>query len=128
MSFNVGLAIALERVLISRQLDATFLSVSSDKQTVHIFKLETPAETAPQGWGGYLMSAASSAATYLPSPVTEMWTQSRSFAQVNLPVAGSENLAAVVGTGSDVAVYVASATGYLCKINREYDLTNIGNR
>ena len=60
------------------------LCVSSDKQTVHLFRLDkptaepsepaAPASTA-SSWGGYLLGAVTAAASYLPSTVTSVWSQ-----------------------------------------------------
>ena len=43
------------------------LLASSDRQTVHLFKLTAPGEQTPQTWGGYL-------ASFVPTAVTGFWT------------------------------------------------------
>lgn len=113
--FRRGLATNAVIYSMAFDIRTSLLCVSSDKQTIHIFKLE--ANTAPeqeQGWSNYLSTTMTSAATYLPTAVSEIWTQSRSFAQVTLKKYGAPNLVALCGT-DNVAVLVATSDGYLYK-------------
>lgn len=95
-------------------IDADLLAVSSDKQTVHVFKLEAAAPAADpsaaggdaaaaaaaESWGSYLASGLTSAASQLlPTSVTEMWTQARSFAHLSLPSAGHRSVVSIVKPG-----------------------------
>ena len=88
MSFNVSAVLqqGLTGPLTAMQGDASMLLASSDKQTVHIFKLSAADQAAAQpateaapsqqsylGWlGGAVMSAASN---LVPSAVSGFWTQ-----------------------------------------------------
>ncbi|XP_033100629.1 WD repeat domain phosphoinositide-interacting protein 2-like isoform X2 [Anneissia japonica] len=96
--------------------ESTFLCVSSNTETVHIFKLETTKESKPQEepstWMGYLGKALMNSATYLPSQVTEVFSQGRAFATVKLPFSGIRNVCALV-TISKPRVLIAAADGYL---------------
>jgi len=47
------------------------------------------------GWMGYLNSAIKQSATYLPSGVTDMFNQGRSFAICKLPSQGLKNVCAI---------------------------------
>lgn len=72
-------------------MTSSLLCVSSNHPTIHIFKLETavappPAEDASAWSASALFSAAiETASSMLPTPVSDMWTQTRSFAQVGAP-------------------------------------------
>ncbi|XP_071965711.1 WD repeat domain phosphoinositide-interacting protein 2-like isoform X1 [Antedon mediterranea] len=97
--------------------ESTFLCVSSNTETVHIFKLETPKESTksedePSTWMGYLGKALMNSATYLPSQVTEVFSQGRAFATIKLPFSGIRNVCALV-TISKPRVLVAAADGYI---------------
>lgn len=92
---------------------SSLLCVSSDKPTIHLFKLATTGSAHDDGgWTGYLSNTMTSAASYLPTSVSEMWTQSRSFAQINLKKHGTPNLVALCGLDK-VSVLVATSDGYL---------------
>lgn len=56
--------------------------------------LHRPAEE-PTTWGGYLGKVLMASTTYLPSQVTEMFTQGRAFATVRLPFCGHKNICAL---------------------------------
>lgn len=102
-----------------------FLAVSSEKATIHVFKLdeansqktaiegatEAQGEQAQEGWAGYL---ASQVAAYLPIPrmVTDVWSQSRSFAQARL-AEGIENVSAITGSVKEPKLTVATCNGTL---------------
>lgn len=126
--FELRRGIATNATIFSMAFDmsSTFLCVSSDHATVHVFKLEAeapPTEPAPSEdatWSGAAMglmfSAVESAATMLPTPVSDMWTQSRSFAQISLPQAGNPCLCAILGVDPDpLYVLVATSEGILYK-------------
>lgn len=62
----------------------------------------------------YLTSGISSVASMLPTAVTEVWTQARSFAQVQLPTPVA-NLAALVDDEGEMPVLlIVTEEGYLC--------------
>jgi len=48
-----------------------------------------------QGWMGYLTKAVTASATYLPSQVTDVFTQGRAIACVHLPFQGLKNVCAI---------------------------------
>ncbi|KAL5017993.1 hypothetical protein ScPMuIL_003715 [Solemya velum] len=96
--------------------DSMFLSASSNTETVHIFKLETPKDRPheePQSWMGYFGQALKSSATYLPTQVTEMLNQGRSFATSRLPTSGLHNICSIATVQKIPRLLVASQDGYL---------------
>nr|XP_006822221.1 PREDICTED: WD repeat domain phosphoinositide-interacting protein 2-like isoform X2 [Saccoglossus kowalevskii] len=96
--------------------DSVFLSASSNTETVHIFKLETPRDKPneePASWMGYVSKALMSSASYLPSQVTDVFNQGRAFAIVKLPFAGLKNICALATIQKLPRVLVASQDGYL---------------
>eukprot|EP00116_Pleurobrachia_bachei_P009327 sb/3469589/ len=110
--------------------DDRYMSASSNTETIHIFKLdssgggqstvpaaaEVPATSPPesQSWGQYLGAALVSTASYLPSQMTDVFTQGRSFAHVKLPTAGLRSICALTTTGK---LLVASSDSYLYVYN-----------
>ncbi|XP_050392017.1 WD repeat domain phosphoinositide-interacting protein 2 [Patella vulgata] len=100
--------------------DALFLCASSNTETVHIFKLDInmkdkmakPQEES-QGWMGYFNQALKTSANYLPTPVTEMFNQGRSFATARLPNSGLRNVCALSLIQKIPRLLVASQDGYL---------------
>eukprot|EP00037_Helgoeca_nana_P023659 m.246338 g.246338 ORF g.246338 m.246338 type:complete len:444 (-) comp26424_c1_seq1:1192-2523(-) len=122
--FELRRGLATNATIFSMAFDMTssLLCVSSNHPTIHIFKLETavvppPAEDASAWSASALFSAAiETASSMLPTPVSDMWTQTRSFAQISLPDAGNPNLCAICGGGPDpVHVLVATSEGILYK-------------
>lgn len=112
--FRRGLATNATIFSMAFDAGASMLCVSSDKPTIHIFRLAPAVPVVDdQGWGGYLTNTMTSAATYLPTSVSEMWTQSRSFAQITLKKHGMPNLVALTGGEGGAAVMVATSEGYL---------------
>lgn len=104
---------------MSFDMTSKLFCVSSDKPTIHIFKLD--ASEAPEqdgSWSSYLTKSMNSAATYLPTPVSDLWAQNRSFAQINLKHNrnGNPNLCAVCGVWPDnIYILVATSEGILYK-------------
>ena len=45
-----------------------------------------------EGWYGYINSVVSASAGYLPSQVTDTFTQGRAFASVHLPTTGNRTI------------------------------------
>lgn len=97
--------------------DSVYLSASSNTETVHIFKLETQKDNKPQedqsSWMSYVNTATKQFATYLPSPVTDMFNQGRSFAICKLPNQGLKNVCAIANIQKVPRLLVASQDGYL---------------
>lgn len=100
--------------------DSMFLGVSSNTETIHIFRLEgvreKPAEE-PQSWVGYFGKALSTTSQYLPQQVTEMFSQGRDFATVRLPFSGVKNVCALAMIQKVPRLLVASYEGYLYMYN-----------
>ncbi|EDQ86149.1 uncharacterized protein MONBRDRAFT_38529 [Monosiga brevicollis MX1] len=98
--------------------DANWLCVSSNKSTVHVFKLfQAEAPPAEASWSSYLSSTLQYAAGYLPTTVTEVWTQERSFAQAMLPEDVGEHIATMGGTPESPTIMVVSHDGWLFQYN-----------
>jgi len=101
--------------------DSMFLASSSNTETVHIFKLESEKEK-PEGdegssWMGYFGKALMTPASYLPSNVTDVFSQGRAFAIAKLPHAGLRNVCALAVIQKLLRILVASADGYLYMYN-----------
>lgn len=104
--------------------DSMFLCASSNTETVHVFKLETPGQEKSQvvtdesgTWMGYLNKVLSSSANYLPSQVSNVLSQGRDFATVKLPVSGPKNVCAITTIQKLLRVVVAAYDGYLYVYN-----------
>jgi len=102
--------------------DSLFLASSSNTETIHIFKLERESEKAEvevaeggkgDSWMGYLGKAIMTPANYLPSQMTEVFTQGRAFAVAKLPSAGQRNICALAMINKVPRILVSSADGYL---------------
>lgn len=79
-----------------------YLAATSNTETVHVFRLgdapPAPAEPAPaedEGWMGWLSSAVSAGAGYLPAQVADVLAQGRAFAAARLPHTGYRAVAAI---------------------------------
>jgi len=110
--------------------DSEYLALSSNTETIHIFKIETaesgvnvPAVTdAPKqvvqqdesagSWMGYLSKAVTASASYLPTQVTDTLNQSRAFATVTVPSAGIPNIVTIATLSRQTRLMLASADGY----------------
>ncbi|CAG0885998.1 unnamed protein product [Darwinula stevensoni] len=114
---------------LSFSSDSLFLCASSNTETVHIFKLETPKDSSGTGhssaeesggsgsWMDYFSRAVSVSASYLPSQVTEVFNQGRDFASVHLPFQGLRNICSLAVIQKMLRLLVASADGYLYVYN-----------
>lgn len=88
--FELRRGLATNATIYSMAFDitSTLLCVSSNHQTIHIFKLETmepePPSKDESSWSAsvLLQVAVDAASSMLPTPVSDMWMQARSFAQV----------------------------------------------
>ncbi|KAF9586696.1 autophagy protein [Lunasporangiospora selenospora] len=124
---------------------STLLCVSSDTDTVHIFKLGGPGSNGGHRSnggsvdGGYERGSgmrdlirrqsmhlgrnlAGSVGSYLPGAITEIFEPTRDFAHLKLPNAGVQSVIAL--SGSTPQVLVATSDGYLYQYN--IDLENGG--
>jgi len=97
--------------------DATFLTVSSNTQTIHVFKLgqvQDKNEVDESGdWGSYLTRGLQSAASYLPSGVSEVLQQGRDFATAKVHSTGLKNISTICEIGRRHWLLVACSDGYL---------------
>nr|AWV66676.1 WD repeat domain phosphoinositide-interacting protein [Brachionus koreanus] len=97
--------------------DALFLSASSNLETIHIFRLDIPRERPQednQSWMSYFNKAVQSAVTYLPTQASEVLTQDRAFATVNVPnsALNHRNICALNYIQKNLRLLMASADGY----------------
>lgn len=97
--------------------DSEFLALSSNTETIHIFKLDQGEAAVPvveppvegeAGWMGYL----SKAVAYLPTQVTDTLAQSRAWATVSVPSAGVPNIVTIATLTKQTRLMLASADGY----------------
>ncbi|KAF7724498.1 autophagy protein [Apophysomyces ossiformis] len=134
---------------MSFNLVSSLLCVSSDSETVHIFKLatgdqkqdaedvfpeqdrEAMEKRARSGSVGQMLrrsslhigrNIAGSVGSYLPEMITEMWEPSRNFASLKLPSSGVRSLVAL--SSSTPQVMVLTSEGYFYQYN--IDLENGG--
>ncbi|CAH1116420.1 unnamed protein product [Phaedon cochleariae] len=92
-----------------------FLGCSSNTETVHVFKLEEPKDSPRRsveesGWMGYLT-------TYLPSQVTDVFTQGRAFATAHLKMYGVKNVISIATIQQELRLLVATEDGVLYVYN-----------
>ncbi|KAF9414823.1 autophagy protein [Podila epigama] len=131
---------------LSFNLASTLLCVSSDTDTVHIFKLggnsgangqrsnggsfDALLDSKGSGMGSVIRrqsmhfgkNIAGSVGSYLPGMITEIFEPSRDFAYLKLPSAGVQSIIALSNTTPQVMV--ATSDGYLYQYN--IDLENGG--
>jgi len=101
----------------------TFLACSSNTETVHVFKLDErsdPGEPgtygsppSDEGWYGYINSVVSASAGYLPSQVTDTFTQGRAFATVHLTRTGARTICSLAVIRKSLRLVVCDATGWV---------------
>lgn len=119
--FRRGMKRCVSICSLSFSADSQFLCASSNTETVHIFKLEDPKEAKvseePGTWMGYFGKALLQGAAYLPSQVTEVFNQGRSFATVHLPFSGVRTVCALSTVQKIPRVLVATVDGYLYVYN-----------
>jgi len=100
-----------------------FLACSSNTETVHVFRLDEAmakdstvlAGSPPQddGWFGYINTAVTATAAYLPLTVTDTLLQGRAFASVHLNQTGSRNICALAIIRRSLRLLVCSSEGFL---------------
>lgn len=95
--------------------DCQFLCVSSNTETVHVFRLEVPLERLEEtsSWSGYMGKMFTAASNYLPAQVSDMMNQDRAFATVRLPFSGHKNTCTLVTIQKLPRLLVASSSGHL---------------
>ncbi|XP_069604790.1 WD repeat domain phosphoinositide-interacting protein 1 isoform X1 [Ranitomeya imitator] len=96
-------------------MDSQFLCVSSNTETVHIFRLEHIPEKSEDNssWSGYVGKMFMAASTYLPSQVSDMMNQDRAFATVRLTFVGHKNACTLVTIQKLPRLLVSSSSGHL---------------
>ncbi|XP_014215568.1 WD repeat domain phosphoinositide-interacting protein 2 isoform X2 [Copidosoma floridanum] len=104
---------------LSFSVDSVFLCVSSNTETVHVFKVKVSQDDdaksgqEDESWIGYFSMALTASASYLPSQVTGVFTQGRAFATIHLPFQGLKNICAIAVIEKVPRLLVASEDGYL---------------
>ncbi|CAG9773915.1 unnamed protein product [Ceutorhynchus assimilis] len=109
--FRRGVKRCVSISCLSFSMCGQFLSCSSNTETIHVFKLEEPKDSPRKsvdesGWMGYL-------STYLPTQVTDVFTQGRAFASAYLPFAGVKNVISIVFIQDGLRLLVATEDGVL---------------
>ncbi|XP_075034066.1 WD repeat domain phosphoinositide-interacting protein 1 isoform X1 [Mixophyes fleayi] len=96
-------------------IDSQFLCVSSNTETVHIFKLEHLSERPEENssWSGYMGKMFMAASNYLPAQVSDMMNQDRAFATVRLNFSGHKNACTLVTIQKLPRLLVTSSSGHL---------------
>lgn len=118
--FRRGVKRYVEICCLAFSQDAVYLCASSNTETVHIFKLEAQKETheeEPQGWMGYISKALATPASYLPTQVTDVFTQGRSFAMAHLEKPGQKNICAIAIMPKIPRLLVVTADGIIHMYN-----------
>ncbi|XP_068142352.1 WD repeat domain phosphoinositide-interacting protein 2 isoform X1 [Drosophila tropicalis] len=112
-----GLKRCVSIVSLSFSTCSEYLVSSSNTETVHIFRLDRSAtEQADHGkqssddWMGFLSKTVTS---YLPTQVTDVFSQGRAFASVTLPEAGVRRMCAIATIQKQLRLLIASQDGYL---------------
>ncbi|KAG1653338.1 WD repeat domain phosphoinositide-interacting protein 2 [Nymphon striatum] len=118
MEFRRGMTRCADIYSLSFSNDSKLLCASSNTETVHVFKLETPAEVPRAveenpGWMEYFGRALMSSASYLPAQVSEIMHQERALSTVHLPFSKLKNVCALTTMANIPRVLVASADGFL---------------
>ncbi|XP_030746586.1 WD repeat domain phosphoinositide-interacting protein 2 isoform X2 [Sitophilus oryzae] len=109
--FRRGVKRCVSISCLAFSLCGQFLCCSSNTETVHIFKLEEPRDSPRKSveetsWMGYL-------STYLPTQVTDVFTQGRAFATAYLPFGGVKNVVSIVYITDGLRLLVATEDGVL---------------
>jgi len=106
--------------------DSLYLSASSNLETIHIFRLDTPKEKPQeenQTWMSYLNRAVQTAANYLPTQASDVLTQDRAFATVNVPPSALNyrNICTLTYIQKNLRLLMASADGwfYMFDVNTQ---------
>ncbi|XP_034655295.1 WD repeat domain phosphoinositide-interacting protein 2 isoform X3 [Drosophila subobscura] len=117
-----GLKRCVSIVSLSFSNCSEYLVSSSNTETVHIFRLDrSAAETADHGkqstddWMGYsfFRFLSKTVTSYLPTQVTDVFSQGRAFASVSLPEAGVRRMCAIATIQKQLRLLIASQDGYL---------------
>lgn len=115
---------------LSYSPDSMYLCASSNLETIHIFRLDTPKEkqlSRPQeenpSWMSYMNRAIQTAANYLPTQASDVLTQDRAFATVNVPQSALNyrNICTLAYIQKNLRLLMASADGwfYMFDVNTQ---------
>ncbi|XP_032593312.1 WD repeat domain phosphoinositide-interacting protein 2 isoform X3 [Drosophila grimshawi] len=117
-----GLKRCVSIVSLSFSSCADYLVSSSNTETVHIFRLDrSTADSNDHGkqssddWMGYsfFRFLSKTVTSYLPTQVTDVFSQGRAFASVTLPEAGVRRMCAITTIQKQLRLMIASQDGYL---------------
>ncbi|KAH8406873.1 hypothetical protein KR222_009638 [Zaprionus bogoriensis] len=117
-----GLKRCVSIVSLSFSTCAEYLVSSSNTETVHIFRLDrSAADNSDHGkqsgddWMGYsfFRYLSKTVTSYLPTQVTDVFSQGRAFASVTLPEAGVRRMCAIATIQKQLRLLIASQDGYL---------------
>ncbi|XP_017011906.3 WD repeat domain phosphoinositide-interacting protein 2 isoform X4 [Drosophila takahashii] len=114
-----GLKRCVSIVSLSFSTCAEYLVSSSNTETVHIFRLDRSATETAEGHGGKQSSddwmgfLSKTVTSYLPTQVTDVFSQGRAFASVTLPEAGVRRMCAITTIQKQLRLLIASQDGYL---------------
>ncbi|KAK9887865.1 hypothetical protein WA026_000173 [Henosepilachna vigintioctopunctata] len=102
-----------------------YLACSSNTETVHVFKLDSPLNDSGPGtdestWVGYLSS-------YLPTQVTDVFKQGRAFATAYLPYSDVGNVLGINTLDGKMRLMVATDEGLLYIFNMDPNESSILN-
>lgn len=116
--FRRGVKRCVEIRSLSFDKTAEYLCASSNTETVHIFKLcavepEEQIDEESEGWMEMFGRVLSQSAKYLPTQMSEVLTQQRSFAIVHLPFVDQKTACAISKIQNIYYVMVASLEGFL---------------
>jgi len=128
MEFRRGVKRCAHVYSLAFSQDSDFLALSSNTETIHIFKLDQaevavdqqpklqqtpPAQAQDDGsWMGYFSKAVTASASYLPAHVTDTLNQSRAWATVTVPSVGLPNIVTIATLSRQTRLMLASADGY----------------
>ncbi|XP_021944588.1 WD repeat domain phosphoinositide-interacting protein 2 isoform X2 [Folsomia candida] len=143
--FRRGMKRRADIYSISFSPDNSFLAMSSNTETVHVFRLESANQSnevkeelasPAASWMEWVKSS-------LPTQVTEVWAQGRSFATITTPFVETRSVVAVItvteADGPKTRVIVGSYDGFLyvyglntqeggeCQLLKQYKLTGTGS-
>ncbi|GFQ72812.1 WD repeat domain phosphoinositide-interacting protein 2 [Trichonephila clavata] len=98
--------------------DPELLCVASNTETIHIFKLAVPelpqpSEEETEGWMEMFGRVLTQSAKYLPTQMSDVFTQQRAFAYVYLPFVSESTICAISYINKIPYVVVASLEGFL---------------
>ncbi|XP_050542452.1 WD repeat domain phosphoinositide-interacting protein 2 isoform X3 [Daktulosphaira vitifoliae] len=124
--FRRGVKRCVNICSLAFSIDGLYLCSSSNTETVHVFKLDESKEIPPmpeeqQSWMSFFSKAVTASANYLPTQVTDVFTQGRAVASIHLPFQGLKNICTIVMVDKVLRLLVASSHGYLYVYNLDME-------